>query len=78
MDNRESALGAFLRDTAQDKGLSILQLSEATGISRTTLNRRIIDPDDLTLDELVKLAGVLETSPSDLTELYSRAAPAAA
>jgi transcriptional regulator with XRE-family HTH domain len=47
-------------------GLSESQLADASAIPRTTFRRRLVAPGTFALDELVRLAEVLDTTPSYL------------
>lgn len=47
---------------AQALGLSESALAKESGIARTTLQRRLLHPEDLTLRELNRLSDVLGTN----------------
>ena len=49
-----------------DAGFTPFSLSEATGIPRTTLNRRLLGASPFNTEELDAIAGRIGTSVSDL------------
>lgn len=59
-----------IRTEIAHQGSNILHLSETTGISRTTLNRRLADESGFTLQELAKISAALRLNPSELINLH--------
>jgi transcriptional regulator with XRE-family HTH domain len=52
-----------IRSRMVARRLTVKALSEITAIPRMTLSRRLTDPSSLTLNELERIAGALDTSP---------------
>lgn len=63
-------LASRIREELAHQNNNILGLSETTGISRTTLNRRLADESGFTLQELAKISAALGLNPSELTTLH--------
>jgi transcriptional regulator with XRE-family HTH domain len=55
---------ARISDLRTAAGLSESRLADSAGISRTTFKRRLGHPASFTLEEIERLAGVLDTDPS--------------
>lgn len=55
-------------EAMEERGKSQLALSEATGIPRTTLLRRLAGLSPFTVSELEAIAGYLGVSASDLVQ----------
>ena len=70
MTNTEK-IAETITKTSKEQRLSVVQLSEETGIADKTLRRRLINPDDFKLWELCAVARVLGT---DLEDLFKDAA----
>ena len=52
-----------IRDRMTALDISVKALSDMAAIPRMTLTRRLTDPASLTLNELERIADVLQTSP---------------
>lgn len=68
------AVADIVSQAMQDKGLTVLGLSEATHIPRTTLNRRLAGTQAFTVNELTDVAEVLGMT---VTEILTAAESAA-
>jgi transcriptional regulator with XRE-family HTH domain len=62
----DDAATRALRDAVTRKQVTLAALSAATGISRSTLGRRLRGRGDLTVTELVRLAVALDVVAADL------------
>lgn len=69
MDKNET-LGATIRAKAKDRPGSLHRLAIESGISWATLNRKVAHTELFTLEELSKLAAVMDVSPSELAALH--------
>lgn len=65
MDTLKTTVAARVRAAIDAAGLTLLGLSEATGIPRTTLTRRLSGVSSFTVEELEALARELGTDVSD-------------
>lgn len=66
MDKYGERASSRIPDLIKRSGVSVLSLSEQTGIARTTLIRRLVKPQEFRLDELEAIAAALKVSVSDL------------
>ncbi|WP_197481891.1 helix-turn-helix domain-containing protein [Rhodococcus sp. HS-D2] len=66
MDHIDELAAAAVRDAYKSAGVTIDKLSEDTGISFTTLKRRLSGRTSFRLDELVRIAQALDVPFSDL------------
>ena len=64
--SHEAALGAALRQARKARGLSLAQVAEATGISRSLLSLIETGQSDITLGRLNRLARLYEIRLADL------------
>lgn len=67
--NAAEALGLVVADLAEAADIPHLRLANAAGLSRTTLKRRMAGDDNITARELIRLARVLGTTPSNVWDL---------
>lgn len=79
-DRLHAALGKKIREHRQSSGLTQAELAERIAISRTSLTNVELGRQRLLVDQLYKMAEVLNTRPQDLLPLPgeiigSRAAP---
>lgn len=65
-DDLHAALGRKIRDKRKDSGLTQSELADRISISRTSLTNVELGRQRLLVDQLYKMADVLETSPRDL------------
>ena len=71
------AVSAKVNQAREDAGLSVLSLSEKTGIPRSTLDRKIHGHADFSVREIKAIAIALNTSAANLTVIEDRIAAAA-
>lgn len=55
----------------RESGTTVLQLSEATGIARTTLRRKLRKPGTLTLDEAAEIISHLNIPDDEIKVITS-------
>lgn len=65
-DPRTLALGAVIRDAAEDQGITLTDLAKQAGISRATLYNWADGNSAPTLVGLTRVADVLRIEPSEL------------
>lgn len=68
MDTTGANPAESVKHLMDEAGLTVLSLSTKTGIPRTTLNRRLLDPQSFTVRELHVVAVALGTSVTGLFE----------
>lgn len=68
MDTTTKNPAESVKHLMDEAGLTVLSLSTKTGIARTTLNRRLLDPQSFTVRELRAVAEALGTSVTGLFE----------
>lgn len=68
MDTTGTNPAESVKHLMDEAGLSVLSLAGLTGIPRTTLNRRLLDPQSFTVRELRAVAEALGTSVTGLFE----------
>jgi len=73
MDSIEysQAVSARINALRQSAGLSILTLSEKSGVPRTTLDRKLNGHADFSVREVKAIAEALGTSALELTTVYT-------
>ena len=76
MPRPSDALLAFLRETITRRGLNTAALAERAKIDRLALKKRLAGQEDLTVDELIRIAGVLEIDPQAMSVPDPDALPA--
>ena len=64
-EHRE-AIAAEVRAVAARKGLRQGDLADAIGVSRQAVSRKLAGAAPITVEELLRIAAVLEVSPGDL------------
>ena len=69
-DRVAAALGQVIRDTAEDKGMTITELAEKSGVHRVSIQRYIKGDREARLAELSRLADALG---EDAGEMVDRA-----
>lgn len=67
-DHIAAALGQIIRDTADDKGMTITDLSERSGVHRVTLQRYIAGTREAKLSIISDVAGALGVDAGDLVD----------
>jgi transcriptional regulator with XRE-family HTH domain len=77
MARPSDSLLAFLRETITRRGMNTAALAEKAKIDRMGLKRRLSGQEDLTVDELIRIAGVLEIDPQATAVPDPDALPAA-
>ena len=60
----------LLRDTIVDRGISIVKLSEKTGIDRATLYNRFNGKGEFTASEIVGITGALRLTDSERDNIF--------
>jgi len=64
--SKTQSRAASIRDAIKQAGFTPFSLAEATGIPRTTLNRRLLGVSPFNTEELDAIAAALDTSVAEL------------
>ena len=64
--SKTQSRAASIREAIRQAGFTPFTLAEATGIPRTTLNRRLLGVTPFNTEELDSIAAALNTSVTDL------------
>ena len=67
-DRIAAALGQIIRDTAEDKGVSITELSKLSGVHRVSLQRYIAGDREARLTELSRIADALGVDAGEMVD----------
>lgn len=67
-DRVAAALGQIIRDTAEDKGMTITELSEKSGVHRVTLQRYIAGTREARLSVLSDIADALGVDAGEMVD----------
>ncbi len=59
-------LGSVIRTLIEDTGRTVVALAEGAGVPRATLYRKLDGHQSFTVDELVRIADYLDSTPGDL------------
>ena len=73
MSQTTSSLGTLIQDKIEALGLTERELEARTGINRMTLRRRYVS-GEFTWPEMVRVAALLDTTPSALAKELEGAA----
>jgi len=67
-DHVAAALGQIIRDTADDKGMTITELAEKSGVHRVSIQRYIKGDREARLAELSRLADALGVDAGEMVD----------
>lgn len=67
-DRVAAALGQVIRDTAEDKGMTITELAEKSGVHRVSIQRYIKGDREARLAELSRLADALGVDAGEMVD----------
>ena len=67
-DHVAAALGQIIRDTADDKGVTITELAEKSGVHRVSIQRYIKGDREARLSELSRLADALGVDAGEMVD----------
>ena len=67
-DRVAAALGQVIRDTADDKGMTITELAEKSGVHRVSIQRYIKGDREARLAELSRLADALGVDAGEMVD----------
>jgi len=67
-DRVAAALGQVIRDTAEDKGMTITELAEKSGVHRVSIQRYIKGDREARLSELSRLADALGVDAGEMVD----------
>ena len=67
-DRIAAALGQIIRDTADDKGMTITELAEKSGVHRVSIQRYIKGDREARLAELSRLADALGVDAGEMVD----------
>lgn len=67
-DRVAAALGQVIRDTAEDKGMTITELAEKSGVHRVSIQRYIRGDREARLAELSRLADALGVDAGEMVD----------
>ena len=67
-DHVAAALGQVIRDTAEDKGMTITELAEKSGVHRVSIQRYIKGDREARLAELSRLADALGVDAGEMVD----------
>ena len=59
-----------LKDTIEDRGITIVKLSEKTGIDRATLYNRFNGKGEFTASEIVSMTDALRLTPQERDSIF--------
>ena len=60
----------LLKDTIEDRGITIVKLSEKTGIDRATLYNRFNGKGEFTASEIVSMTDALRLTPKERDSIF--------
>ena len=60
----------LLKDTIEDRGITIVKLSEKTGIDRATLYNRFNGKGEFTASEIVSMTDALRLTPQERDSIF--------
>lgn len=63
-----AALGRIIRDTAEDKGMTITELAEKSGVHRVSIQRYIKGDREARLAELSRIADALGVDTGEMVD----------
>ena len=63
-----AALGRIIRDTAEDKGMTITELAEKSGVHRVSIQRYIKGDREARLAELSRIAAALGVDTGEMVD----------
>ena len=67
-DRVAAALGQVIRDTAEDKGMTITELAEKSGVHRVSIQRYIKGDREARLAELSRIADALGVDAGEMVD----------
>ena len=67
-DHVAAALGQIIRDTADDKGMTITELAEKSGVHRVSIQRYIKGDREARLAELSRIADALGVDAGEMVD----------
>lgn len=67
-DRIAAALGQIIRDTADDKGMTITELAEKSGVHRVSIQRYIKGDREARLAELSRIADALGVDAGEMVD----------
>lgn len=67
-DRVAAALGQVIRDTAEDRGMTITELAEKSGVHRVSIQRYIKGDREARLAELSRLADALGVDAGEMVD----------